>query len=378
LGVELVINAGSSSLKWSLFKDQSLVLTGVFDRLGAKTVFRFGKRQEFIGNHDHSSSLEYLVRFLHSNQLFSKPVSVVVHRVVHGGERYAHPVVIDEQVEADIKSLSVLAPLHNPANLAGIRAAKKAFPQARHIAVFDTAFHHTISKEVFLYGLPLDLYKRFRIRKYGFHGISHSYIAHLLKERYGDYVDAISCHLGSGSSITALRHGRSVDTTMGFTPLDGLLMGTRSGELDPEIPLFLLREGHYSPEELEELLTKRSGLLGLTGHSDLRDVWSAAQGGDAASRLALDMLSYRVAYFINAMRTGVPSPRAIVFTAGIGEGAWYVRDAVCRYLRLPLDETANKEHAELISSEDSPVEVLVLCTDEQLQMLRLSEGALGR
>ena len=301
----------------------------------------------------------------------------VVHRVVHGGEKYREPVLVDEQVLADIQELSVLAPLHNPANLAGVRACMDALPGADQVAVFDTAFHSSIPEEVFLYAIPVELYKEFGIRKYGFHGISHSYVASLLRERYGRDVDAISCHLGSGSSITALRSGRSVDTTMGFTPLDGVLMSTRSGEIDPEIPLFLLREGHYSLEEVEDMLSKQSGLLGLTGDADLRDVWRRARHGDERCQLALEMLCYRVAFFVNALRTAVPDPRAIVFTAGIGEKAWYVRERVCHFLQVPLDREANRANRPgLVSAAHSKTEVLVLPTDEQLRMHQLSRSVL--
>lgn len=376
--MQLVINAGSSSLKWAVFSSLDAdepSLEGVFERLDEDCVLSVGDQRSSVDVDGHGSAVEFLLGLL-AERGFSG-VSSCVHRVVHGGEKYAAPVLVDEQVLADIDELSVLAPLHNPANLSGIRACMRALPEARQVAVFDTAFHHSISEEVFLYAIPRELYEKHRIRKYGFHGISHSYVSSLLRERYGEDVDAISCHLGSGSSITALRDGRSVDTTMGFTPLDGVLMSTRSGEIDPEIPLFLLREEHYSLDELEDVLSKQSGLLGLTGFSDLRDVWREAKHGDAQCQLALEMLCYRVAFFVNALKTAVPDPRAVVFTAGIGEGAWYVRERVCEYLRLPLDHDVNRanEHG-VVSGAGGDVDVLVLRTDEQLQMHRLSRGVL--
>ena len=374
--MQLVVNAGSSSLKWALFSSLSSTessVEGFFERLGSSDcLFVCGDVEVSVGVRDHVSALRYVFSFLREEGLVaSGRVSSCVHRVVHGGEKYTSPVLVDEEVLSDIRSLSRLAPLHNPANLAGIRACMEVFPQALQVAVFDTSFHHTIPEEVFLYAIPEELYTEHGIRKYGFHGISHSYIASLLRVRYGEDVDAISCHLGSGSSVTALRKGVSVDTTMGFTPLDGLLMSTRSGELDPEIPLFLLKEGGYSVSEVEELLSKRSGLLGLTGHSDLRVVWREARRGSERCQLALEMLCYRIAFFVNALKTATPRPRALVFTAGIGERAWYVRERVCEYLGVSVDRAANKADEELISVGGS-LDVLVLGTDEQLQMHVLS------
>ena len=373
--MQLVINAGSSSLKWAVFaslRSSEPVLEGVFERIGGDCLLRYGRHESRVSAADHSQAVQYLLDLLVEHRVCEESeVRSCVHRVVHGGERYSEPVLVDERVLADIDSLSVLAPLHNPANLAGVRACMQVFSSASQVAVFDTAFHQTIPEEVFLYAIPIELYKKHGIRKYGFHGISHSYIASLLRARYGRDVDAISCHLGSGSSVTALRAGVSVDTTMGFTPLDGLLMSTRSGELDPEIPLFLMRQGGYSLEEVEELLSKRSGLFGLTGHADLREVWAEARRGGERCQLALEMLCYRVAFFVNALKTATPRPRALVFTAGIGERAWYVRERVCEYLGVPVSRSANKADEQVISV-GGDLDVLVLPTDEQLQMHVLS------
>ena len=374
--MQLVVNAGSSSLKWALFGSlgsREPVLEGVFERIGSGCVFACSGVEQSVDVGDHAGALQLLVEWFSAHDIVSSDaVTSCVHRVVHGGEKYSSPVLVDEEVLADIASFSSLAPLHNPANLAGIRACMQVFSGALQVAVFDTGFHHTIPEEVFLYALPRQLYEEFGVRKYGFHGISHSYIASLLQARYGASVDAISCHLGSGSSVTALREGRSVDTTMGFTPLDGLLMSTRSGEVDPEIPLFLMREHGYSVDDVESLLSKESGLLGLTGFSDLRDVWAGVQDGDARCSLALEMLCYRVAFFVSALRVASPRARALVFTGGIGEGAWYVRERVCSLLGLELDVQANRSGEELVSSARCPVDVWVLSTDEQLQMHLLS------
>jgi acetate kinase len=379
--MQLIINAGSSSLKWAVFateKASESLLRGSFDRLGSdECVFHIGEHQEPVDVSDISSALQLLSQKLVSRRhLHPDEVTSCVHRVVHGGEKYSQPVIIDNEVIEDVESLSVLAPLHNPANLEGIRACQQLFPQSVHVAVFDTAFHHSIHEEVFLYGIPYELYEKHKIRKYGFHGISHSFIADRLQDLLGHAPNAISAHLGSGSSITAIADGKSADTTMGFTPLDGVLMSTRSGEIDPEIPMFLLRQGHYSLDELDTLLSKKSGLLGITGHSDLRDVWHDATHGSERSQLALEMLCYRIAYYINALRTAVKKPEAIVFTAGIGEKAWYVRERVCEYLGISVDHDANTRNEQVISAAHEESTVYVLHTDEQLQMHRQSFGVL--
>ncbi|MFT4250212.1 MAG: acetate/propionate family kinase [Candidatus Woesearchaeota archaeon] len=378
--MQLVLNAGSSSLKFSLFRSstsESAFLSGSFDRLGTSACsLRIGSSSQEVVASSVSEAVSVLAEVLVSRRVCScDEVSSVVHRVVHGGERFSEPVLIDESVLEGVASFSVLAPLHNPVNIEGVRACQEMFSRARHVAVFDTSFHHTIAKSVFLYGVPYSLYEDHGIRKYGFHGISHSFIASELASLRKEPVDAIIAHLGSGSSLTAVKGGVSVDTTMGFSPLDGVLMGTRSGELDPEIPLFLLKHAHYSVDDLERLFSKESGLLGLTGHSDLRDVWSAAKRGSSRDQLALEMLSYRIAYFVNALRTAV-TPQYLVFTAGIGEGAWYVRERVCEYLGVGIDHEANLAHEQVISLPEQEFEVLVLRTDEQLQMHRLAEPVL--
>ena len=378
--MQLVINAGSSSLKWALYRFLSSsqpVVEGVFERLNSDDcVLIVDDHSQKVGLCDIAKALELLSKEVLVPSLGSSEITSCVHRVVHGADKYSRPVLVSDQVIADIKEFSVLAPLHNPANLSGILACKKFFSSAKQVAIFDTAFHQSIREEIFLYGIPYELYEKHRIRKYGFHGISHSFITSLLRSRFGRDVDAIIAHLGSGSSITAVSEGRSVDTTMGFTPLDGVLMSTRSGELDPEIPLFLLRNGHYSVDELEELLSKKSGLLGITGHSDMRDIWAAARSGSERDQLALEMLSYRVAYYINALKTAVHEPEVLVFTAGMGEQAWYVRKRVCEHLGVSIDEQANKDNEEIISSEDAKTLVCVLETDEQLHMHHLSASVL--
>lgn len=373
--MQVIINAGSSSLKWAVYHEETQVLKGVFDRLGDACELRIQERSERVPVASHEHAVQYLLRLLSENKIAQpEDITQFVHRVVHGGETYSGPVVVTDEVLDDIKDLSVLAPLHNPANRSGILACKHAAPQAQHVTVFDTAFHHTIAPEVFLYGIPYELYEKYRIRKYGFHGTSHQYIATTLAKHYGRDAHILSCHLGSGSSITAVRNGTSVDTTMGFTPLDGLLMSTRTGELDPEIPLFLLKHGHYTPQELEELFNTRSGLLGLTGHKDLRDIYALAQQGDERCQLAIDMLSYRVAYYLSALRVATPDLAAIAFTGGIGEGAWYVRKQACELLGIPLDDEQNRKGAETISAPNSDVRVHIIAADEEYMMHTLAQG----
>ena len=373
--MQLIINSGSSSVKWALYDKDTLVLKGMFDRLGPDCVFRIKEREERVRVHSHEHAIGFLLDFLtHNNLAQPEKVSQVVHRVVHGGEKYSGPALVTDEVLDDIKDLSVLAPLHNPANLSGIYACKNALANAQHVAVFDTAFHQTIAPEVFLYGIPYELYEKHRIRKYGFHGTSHQYIATTLQETYGRDAHIISCHLGSGSSVTAVRAGKSVDTTMGFTPLDGVMMSTRTGEIDPEIPLFLLKHEHYSVEELQELFNKKSGFVGLSGHKDLRDIYALSLKGDERCQLVIDMLSYRVAYYISALRVATPQLRAIAFTGGIGEGAWYVRENVCSLLGIPLDQEKNKQGAQIISAPNSNIAVHVIAADEEEMMHRLAKS----
>ncbi len=378
--MHLVVNAGSSSLKWAVYpalEARVPSLAGQFEGFGEQCRLIMGDQVTPLPIQNHGHAVQYMLRLLEYNNIATAQyIKSVTHRVVHGGEKYRTAVVISPEVINEIEKNALLAPLHNPANLQGIRACEEAIPQAVQIAVFDTAFHQTISKEVFLYAIPQQLYEHFGIRKYGFHGTSHAYMARLLKQRYGEPVDAISCHLGSGSSITALKQGRSVDTTMGFTPLDGLMMATRSGEIDPDIPLFLIREHNMSVEQVEEILYKHSGLRAIAGDSDLRHIHVRAERGEERARLAIKMLSYRVAYYINAMRTLCPLPKAIVFTGGIGEKAWYVRKQACDFLGIKLNEQANQENMTLISSPSSPIEILVFPTDEQLEMHLQSRAVL--
>ncbi|MBN1275733.1 acetate kinase [Candidatus Woesearchaeota archaeon] len=376
----LVLNSGSSSLKYSLFEEKSLreVLQGHVDGIGLDRCCLKVKRDnqwtetKFLAE-DHLHAVIKAFQSLKDNDILQgfDQIQKVGHRVVHGGEKFTQPTRITPAVLKKIKSLSVLAPLHNPPALAGILAVKKILPKVPQIAVFDTAFHHSIPKEAFLYGLPYQLYEELGIRKYGFHGISHEYVSRLarkaLNKQRSEQEEIITCHLGNGSSITAVKNGRSVDTSMGFTPLDGLIMGTRSGEMDPEIILFLLNQKHYTTAQLEKILQKQSGLKGLAGSSDVRELHDRALKKDKQAILALDMLAYRIAKFIGAYAAALKGLDAIVFTAGIGENAYYLRKKACSYLGflgVKLDAHANRKNLTYISKPSSKVKVLVLHTDE--------------
>jgi len=379
----LVFNSGSSSLKFQLIdsETENALIKGIFDSINSQKcfleIFAHGqtiKKNIFVKNHEEAVSLalKSLISFKIISSL--EEISLIGHRIVHGGEKFSKAVFVDEEVINEIKKFSEIAPLHNPANLAGIVACKKILPKKKQVAVFDTAFHHSIPKMAFLYGIPYELYEKYGIRKYGFHGISNQYVSRkaaefLEKESH----EMIVCHLGNGSSITAIKDGESVDTSMGFTPLDGLIMGTRSGEIDPEIVLFLIKK-HYSLEQLENILNKKSGLQGITGVSgDVRDLREASLSGNRMAQLALDMLAYRITLFIGSYITILHGLDALVFTGGIGENAWYIRKKVCEALEfagLKLDSEKNKKNQTEISTQDSKIKVLVIPTNEELEIAK--------
>ena len=301
-------------------------------------------------------------------------IAAVGHRVVHGGEAFTGSVVITERVLETIRECADLAPLHNPANLAGIIAARHALPIVPHVACFDTAFHATIPRTAALYALPYDIYENYRVRRYGFHGSSHRYVAVQAADLLGrpsQKINCITCHLGNGCSIAAVRAGVSVDTSMGLTPLEGLIMGTRCGDIDPAI-LFYLHEKGYDVESLNQMCNKKSGLLGISGISnDVRTLVEEAADGNERARLALDMFCYRVKKYVGAYLAALGHVHAIVFTGGIGENAAELRAQICQgldRLGILLDPAANHRrgsHARTVSLADSPVQVLVIPTDEE-------------
>ncbi len=303
----------------------------------------------------------------------------VGHRVVHGGEAYSESVIIDEKVLKAIEENIELAPLHNPANLTGIRELMNALPGVPQVAVFDTAFHQTIQPSAYLYGIPYELYEKYRIRKYGFHGTSHRYVsaeALRMLKRSPENTNVISAHLGNGASITAIAQGKSIDTSMGFTPLEGLLMGTRSGDLDPAIIFFLLERG-YSPEELNSMLNKKSGLLGISGVSnDMRDLNTAIEQGNQRAEMAMEVFAHRVRRYIGAYMADLVKVDALIFTGGVGERDIDMRERICRRLEnlgIVMDYEKNQTNrfdAGIISHDYSPVTIMVVPTNEELQIAK--------
>jgi len=382
----LVVNSGSSSVKYHLYQmPQTEVLAmGLVEKIGEEdselSHFYRGRTYTIPAKvEDVGGAMELILQTLISNkagilQEISE-IGAVGHRVVHGGEEFTGSVIINENVIASIEKFADLAPLHNPPNLAGIRAAQRHLPHATQVACFDTAFHATIPKVAYMYALPYELYEKYGIRRYGFHGISHRYVARraaALMGRGKYEINAITCHLGNGCSITAVKNGHSVDTSMGLTPLEGVPMGTRSGDLDPAI-IFFLEEKGYDVETLNALCNKQSGLLGLSGVSnDMRDLEESASKGHKRAKLAIDVFCYRIKKYIGAYAAILDTVDAVVFTGGIGENAVLMREKICdavSQIGLELDRQANKaavaKEAE-VSTQNSDVKVFVIPTNEQV------------
>lgn len=384
----LVINCGSSSLKYEVYDMPSR------ESLGKGTVERIGQGQGNLTQNswngaitreepveDHNKAVTLMTEALidqHNGVLESlEEIVGVGHRVVHGGEKYAESVVIDESVIRAIDENSELAPLHNPANLTGILEAKKMFPDRPQVAVFDTAFYQSLRPQAYLYGLPRELYEKYRIRRYGFHGTSHRFVASeaiKLVKRSPENTNVISCHLGNGASITAISNGRAIDTSMGFTPLEGLMMGTRSGDIDPAIIFYLMERG-YTGEQLNRMLNKESGLLGLSGISnDLRDLEEAAERGDRNAMEALDVYAYRIRKYIGAYAANIVKMDVLVFTGGIGQYGTRMRERICQRLEnigIHMDYRKNLENGPrqgIISMDYSPTTIVVEPTNEELQI----------
>ena len=376
----LVLNSGSSSLKFQLInlKTEQPLIKGMVDGIGLNTcklIYTIGKK-ETVKKAKVKNPAAAVKLALDSIKAAvpSKSIACVGHRVVHGGESYRATVKIDARVLKTIDELSVFAPLHNPANLAGIKVCLKLLPKLPQIAVFDTAFHQTIPKKAFLYGIPYKYYKKYKIRKYGFHGTSHKYVMLKAKELLGKKkVNLITCHLGNGSSITAIQKNKSIDTTMGFTPLQGLMMGTRSGDIDPSIVAFIANKEKITADKAIQILNKESGLFGIDGYSDVRTIHKKAIAGDKKCKLGLQMFAYRVCEYIGAYEGVLDGVDAIVFTAGIGENAYYLRTLICEHLwniGIKLDAKKNRRNDIFINSRQSKVKVLVIPTNEGLMIAR--------
>ncbi len=359
-----VVNSGSSSIKWELVDAETGVSRGGI-------VERIGEPGGGAPDHEHA-----MVQIL--EELGAEHPAIIGHRVVHGGNRFYTATLVTAEVEAAIEQISALAPLHNPANLTGIRAATTAFPGVPNVAVFDTAFHHSLSPAAYTYAIDAQIASQYDVRRYGFHGTSYGFVAQGAAELLGrplEELKLIAFHLGNGASACAIDGGRSVDTSMGMTPLEGLVMGTRSGDLDPGALLHLAREGMSLPD-IDDLVNRRSGLLGLSGRRDMRDVVEGDAEGDAACRLALDVYVHRLRHYLGAYFAVLGGADAIVFTAGVGENSPTVRAEALAGLealgiRLDADRNASNDRAaRVISADDSKVSVLVVPTNEELEIAR--------
>ncbi len=388
----LVINCGSSSLKYQLIDSESekVLAKGLVERIGIDgselTHTPAGKDKVEIKTDipDHSVAVKMVIEALtdpvHGVIKSLSEIGAVGHRVVHGGEKFNKAVIIDESVIKDIEELSSLAPLHNPANLTGIHACEKNMPGVPQVAVFDTAFHQTMPRKAYMYGLPYEYYEKYKIRRYGFHGTSHDYVSKRAAEILGkDRKDLkiIVCHLGNGASISAVKNGECIDTSMGLTPLEGLFMGTRSGDMDPAIFDFICEKEGLTPAEMNTILNKKSGVLGLSNglSSDFRDLCDAADNGNDIAAMTLDAYSYRVAKYIGSYAMAMQGVDIIAFTAGIGENSYGVKTRVCKYLgylgAIIDDEKLKVRGEELIVTEPgSKVTVMVVPTNEELAIAR--------
>jgi acetate kinase len=385
----MALNCGSSSLKYQLFdwSKQEIIAKGMVERVtigGSFIEHEVPGKPDFKDQHDcptHEAAIDLIIKTVTNEDIgvikSVEEISAVGHRVVHGGEKFTCSVNIDDAVLDAIKEVQHLAPLHNPANISGIQAAQALMPNVPQIAVFDTAFHQTMPEKAYIYPLPYEWYEQHQIRRYGFHGTSHLYVskraAALLKKKPED-CNIITLHIGNGVSHCAIKNGISVDTSMGLTPLEGAVMGTRCGDIDPAIPIFMMRKENLSIEEMDGILNKNSGIMGITGkYSDRRDVAEHAKSGDMRCQLAEEIEAYRIKKYIGTYMAVVGKLDAIVFTAGVGEMGVEVRERVLEglgHLGIVIDKERNKVRTRkketLISADESPIKVFVIPTDEEL------------
>ena len=387
----LVINCGSSSLKFQLInaETEKVLAKGLCERIGIDGRLTYQpaggeKEKSDLAMPTHTEAIQFVIDALTNEKTgvvkSLDEIGAVGHRLVHGGEKFASSVVITDEVKKAVEECNDLAPLHNPANLIGVAACEKLMPGTPMVAVFDTAFHQTMPEKAYMYGLPYEYYEKYKVRRYGFHGTSHSFVSKRAAEVMGksyDEVKTIVCHLGNGSSVSAVLNGKCVDTSMGLTPLEGLVMGTRSGDIDPAIMEFIAKKENLDIEGVMNVLNKKSGLLGLSGglSSDFRDLNEAAEGGNEDAANAIDVLCYSIAKFVGGYVAAMNGVDAIVFTAGIGENAIPVREKVVSYLGylgVTLDKDANGHRGEeiVISTPDSKVKVAVIPTNEELAICR--------
>ena len=388
----LVINCGSSSLKFQLInaETENVLAKGLCERIGIDGRLTYQpaggeKEKSDLAMPTHTEAIQFVIDALTNEKTgvvkSLDEIGAVGHRLVHGGEKFASSVVITDEVKKAVEECNDLAPLHNPANLIGVAACEKLMPGTPMVAVFDTAFHQTMPEKAYMYGLPYEYYEKYKVRRYGFHGTSHSFVSKRAAEVMGksyDEVKTIVCHLGNGSSVSAVLNGKCVDTSMGLTPLEGLVMGTRSGDIDPAIMEFIAKKENLDIEGVMEVLNKKSGVFGISGglSSDFRDLTDAMNAGDKKAKIAMDVFSYRVAKYIGSYAAAMNGVDDIVFTAGIGENDDYVREEVCKYLGylgVDFDSEANAglrgKEAEL-TKEGSKVKVFVIPTNEELAIAR--------
>ena len=392
----LVLNSGSSSMKFKLYDDERAISSGLVDKIGESVSnvrlknlanAQDVERQESVEN--HQKAVKIIEDFFHESGILGSLAELdgCGHRVVHGGQNLTKPCLIDDAVLAEIERVAVIAPLHNPAHLVGMRAMLKVAPKVPNVAVFDTAFHATLPDFAYMYALPYELYEKQGIRKYGFHGTSHEFVSKKAAEFLGfkpSEFNAITLHLGNGASVCAVQDGKSIDTSMGLTPLEGLMMGTRCGDIDPAVVPHLIRSLNLNATELDTLMNKKSGFLGICGHNDLRDVENLANKGDKKAHLALEMFVYRLVKYIGAYFAVLPRVDALVFTAGIGENSDTIRLKVCeRLTRLgfEIDEALNKGvrgELKLISKPSSSTKIIIVPTDEELEIATITEKLVAK
>jgi acetate kinase len=388
----LVVNSGSSSIKYSLFDmtDESVLAKGLVERIGIKgsLIHHYptgkDKMKKEVDIPDHRKGIELVIGALldegHGVIKEISEISAVGHRVVHGGEKYSGSVLLNEDVMEALNDYIELAPLHNPPNILGIKVCQELLPKVPQIGVFDTAFHQTLPEHAYLYGLPYHYYEKYRIRRYGFHGTSHKYVAQKAAKLLGKDIKKlkmITCHLGNGSSITAVKDGKSIDTSMGFTPVPGIIMGTRCGDVDPAVIPFLMEKENLDFQEINDIMNKKSGFIGLSEgiSSDKRDIEKKAEQGDKKAQRTINILHYGLRKYIGAYTAAMNGLDVLVFTAGIGENSATLRKEICKELSffgIEIDDDKNEVRGKemIISTEKSKVKVLVIPTNEELMIAR--------
>lgn len=377
----LTINSGSSSIKFKLFQDEEEILSGMCDAIGlqhskfiikTKQSNQLSNQEKILNIQNHEQGIKIILEKIVNQKQDINQITAIIHRVVHGGEQFRETIIITNEILKKIKELNNLAPLHNPVNIKGIEIMKKILPDKVNLAVFDTAFHSTIPQYAYLYGIPYEYYEKDLIRKYGFHGTSHKYVIQEALKKYPFAKKIISCHLGNGSSITACLDGKSIENSMGFTPLEGLIMGTRSGDLDPAIVLEIMKREKITIEEMNNILNKKSGLFGLSQFtSDMRKLHETENQEN--SKRAIETFCYRIKKYISSYIGILNGVDIIIFTGGIGENAYYIREKVLQnldFIGIKIDKEANQKNKEEISDKDSKVKILIIPTNEELQMVR--------